>query len=192
MTTAEQAPERRRTRINSKIEQLPPDVRLQVDDMITDASNTYTDISDWLKAQGHDISRGAVGRYAIRVNEAARRVAESLEKTKLILDRIERNPDLDPAKAAQAIMIDGLMQRMSTADDEFYEMPLDQAGRLLASFRRVNVAEKKLTFDMRSKIDLAFEQLEVELKSLIFNDPVLSEQLREILTKAKEKMVADE
>lgn len=182
---------RRRTRINSKIEQLPPEIKQKVDDMISDMSNSYQYISDWLKEQGYEISRGAVGRYAIRMNEAAQRVAESLEKTKLILDKLERNPNLGPAKAAQALMTDGLMQWISTADSEIFEMPLDKAGRLLASFRRVDVAEKKLSFEMRTKIDLAFEQLESQIMDVIKHDPKLSAQLRDLLTKAKE-MIADE
>lgn len=184
--------ERRRTRINSKIDQLPPETKAQVDDMVADSSFTYQDIADWLKEQGYEISRGAVGRYAIRVNEAAQRMAEQLEQTRLILDRIERNPDVDPAKAAQAVMASGIMQRVSTADGEFLEMPLEKAGRLLASFRRVDVAERKMLFDMRQKIDLAFEELEHQLMDAIKNDPALSAQMREILTKAKEKMVSDE
>lgn len=184
--------ERRRTRINSKIDQLPPEVKFQVDDMVANSAITYQEISDWLKEQGYDISRGAVGRYAIRVNEAAQRMAEQLEQTRLILDRIERNPDVDPAKAAQAVMASGIMQRVSTADGEFLEMPLEKAGRLLASFRRVDVAERKMLFDMRQKIDLAFEELEHQLMDAIKNDPALSAQMRDILTKAKEKMVSDE
>lgn len=184
--------ERRRTRINCKIEQLPPEVKTQVDDMVADMSYSYQEISDWLKKRDFHISRGAVGRYAIRMNEAAQRVAKSLEQTKLILERIERNPDIDPAKAAQAVMTDGLMQRMATAEDEFLELPLDKAGRLLAAFRRVNLAERKLTFEQRSKIDLAFEEMEVQLLQAINHDAALSEQLRSILSKAKESMMTDE
>lgn len=183
--------ERERTRISAKIDRLPPEIKQQVDDMVMDSSNSYQYISDWLFDEGYMISRGAVGRYALRINKAARRVAESLEKTKLILDRLERNPNLDAAKAAQALLTDGLMQRISTADDDFFEMPLDKAGRLLASLRRVDVAEKKLSFDMRTKIDLAFEQLESQIMDVIKHDPTLSAQLRDLLTKAK-GMIADE
>lgn len=184
--------ERCRTRISSKIDRLPQALKAQVDGMLSDNTDSMTDISNWLKEQGHDISRGAVGRYALRRNKVAQRLAESLEKTKLILDHIERNPDIDVAKAAQALMSDGLMQRISTADDEFLEMPLDKAGRLLASFRRVNVAEKKLSFEMRKKIDLAFEEMESSILREINYDPTLSVQFREILQKAREKMIDDE
>lgn len=155
-------------------------------------SDSYQDISDYLKEQGHDISRGAVGRYALRMNKVAQRLSESLEKTKLILDRLEKNPELDAAKAAQALMTDGLMQRISTADGDFFEMPIEKAGRLLAELRRVDIAEKKLSFEMRKKIDLAFDEMEASILHEINYDPVLSVQFREILLKAKEKMMSDE
>lgn len=183
--------ERRRTRINSKIDQLPPEAKAKVDDMVADSSFTYQDIADWLKEQGYEISRGAVGRYAIRINEAAQRMAEQLEQTRLTSTGSSATRT-STAKAAQAVMASGIMQRVSTADGEFLEMPLEKAGRLLASFRRVDVAERKMLFDMRQKIDLAFEELEHQLMDAIKSDPALSAQMREILTKAKEKMVADE
>lgn len=184
--------ERQRTRISSKIDRLPQSVKAQVDEMISDMSDSYQDISDYLKEQGHDISRGAVGRYALRMNKVAQRLSESLEKTKLILDRLEKNPELDAAKAAQALMTDGLMQRISTADGDFFEMPIEKAGRLLAELRRVDIAEKKLSFEMRKKIDLAFDEMEASILHEINYDPVLSVQFREILLKAKEKMMSDE
>ena len=45
---------------------------------------------------------------------------------------------------------------------------------------------------MRSKVDLAFDELEHQLMDAIKNDPALSIRLREILTEAKEKMIVDE
>lgn len=187
----QQQKQRRRTRVSSKIDRLPPEIKQQVDDMMLDNTISFQEISDWLKEMGFDISRGAVGRYSLRKTAAAERLAENLEQTKVILDWIERNPNIDPAKAAQMALTSGLMQRISTADEEYLEMPLDKAGRLLTSLRRVDVAERKLVFDMRSKIDLAFEQLENQIMDVIKHDPVLSAQLRDLLTKAK-GMIADE
>lgn len=183
---------RRRTRINSKIEQLPPETKAQVDMMLADASNTYDDIAKWLKVQNYDISRGSVGRYAIRANQAAQRVADNLQKTKAILEMMERNPDMDAAKASQAIMMDGLMQRLSTAEDEYMDMPLEDAGRLLASFRRVDIADRKLKLEQRRKIDLAFEGLEEQLLASIKATPELSDRLRQILIEAKASIVDDD
>jgi len=184
--------ERRRTRINSKIEQLPPEVKAQVNEMLLDMSNSYEDISRWLKDQGFDISRGAVGRYAVRINQAAQRVADSLEKTKLILDTVERNPEVDAAKATKALLMDGLMQRMSLAEEEYLEMPLDKAGRLLASFMRVDIADKKLKLEQRKKIDLAFEGLEEKMLGIVKSNPELAARMKALLMEAKEEILRDD
>lgn len=44
---------RRRPRADSKITQLPVHMLDQVDAMIRDTSNTYADVSDWLKSQDY-------------------------------------------------------------------------------------------------------------------------------------------
>ncbi len=183
---------RRKTRINSKIEALPPEVKQQVDAMLADAGYTFTDISRWLVEKGYDISRSSVGRYALRVGEAASRVNETLVKTKAILEALERNPELDTAKASTALMMDGLMQRMSTAEEDYLEMPLDKAGRLLAQLRRVEIADKKLKLDTKRKIELAFAGLEEQMLQTIKATPELAQRMRELLIDAKEAILKED
>ena len=73
---------------------------------------------------------------AIRSNQAAQRVAETLQRTQAIAAAVEAHPDMDYTKAASMVLMDGLMQRVSTAEEDFAEMPLDKAGRLIASLNR--------------------------------------------------------
>lgn len=186
------APERRRTRVNSKITQLPDDVKEQLDAQLLDTSNTYKDIEAWLKQKGYKISRSAVGRYAIRANQAAQRVAETLERTKAIAIAVEKNPDLDFTKASRMVLMDGLMQRVSTAEDDFAEMPLDKAGRLIASLSRVGIYEQKIIRDYKTKMQLAFEALEEDLLKAIKADPQLKQELHAVLQKARERILTDD
>ena len=81
--------ERRRTRFSSKITQLPEELKERLDEKLLDTANTYEDIAEWLKTEGYDISKSAVGRYAIRANQATQRVVETLEKTKAIAAAVE-------------------------------------------------------------------------------------------------------
>lgn len=184
-------PDRRRTRVNSKISDLPDNVKEQFDAWLLDTSNTYTDISVWLKSQGYDISKSAVGRYAIRANKAAQRVTETLERTRAIAKAVEQHPNLDYTKASRMVMMDGLMQRVSTAEEDFQEMPLDKAGRLIASLSRAEVYEQRVRQEMKKKAELAFEQLETELMQAIRQHPELSGELHDLLVRAKEKVLAD-
>lgn len=184
--------ERRRTRINSKVTQLPEDIREELDAQLLDTANTYSDIAIWLKSKGYAISKSAIGRYAIRANKAAQRVAETLERTKAIAAAVDKNPDMDFTKASRMVMMDGLMQRVSTAEDDFAEMPLDKAGRLIASLSRVQVYEDKVKRDDKTKMELAFDGLEEELTKAIKADPQLTKELHSVLQKAREKMLSDD
>lgn len=184
--------EKRRTRVSSKITQLPDDIKEQLDAQLLDTSNTYEDIAKWLKSEGYDVSKSAVGRYAIRANQAAQRVAETLERTKAIAAAVEKNPDLDFTKASRMVLMDGLMQRVSTAEEDFAEMPLDKAGRLIASLSRVEVYEQKAKRDYKSKMELAFDALEDELTKAIKADPQLTRELHAVLQKARERIMTDD
>lgn len=56
--------ERRRTRVNSTIDRLPDDIKGRLDLKLTDTANTYEELSAWLKEEGYEISKSAIGRYA--------------------------------------------------------------------------------------------------------------------------------
>ena len=182
---------RRRTRVSSSIDRLPPELKTQLDMKLTDTSNTYVELAEWLKAEGYDISKSAIGRYAIRSSKAAERVAETLQRTAAIAQAVEAHPDLDYTSAASMVLMDGLMRRVSTAEDEFAEMPLDKAGRLIASLARNATYERKVKADLKKKAELAFEQMEAELLGLIKQDPELAAELSAVIAKAREKVLAD-
>ena len=63
--------QRTKTRVSRKIDELPPEIKERVDVMLADTRNTYWDVSGYLKDQGFEISKSAVGRYAMRSNKAA-------------------------------------------------------------------------------------------------------------------------
>jgi sensor domain CHASE-containing protein len=184
--------ERRRTRISSTIDKLPDEIRRQLDAQLADTANTYEELAQWLKSEGYTISKSAIGRYAIRSNQAAQRVAETLQRTQAIAHAVEQHPDLDYTRAASMVLMDGLMQRVSTAEDDFSEMPLDKAGRLIASLSRNATYEKRVRQDMKKKADLAFEQMETELMAAIKQHPELAGELRDVLARAREKVIPDE
>ena len=89
------------------------------------------------------------------------------------------------------VLMDGLMQRGSTAEEEFQEMPLDKAGRLIASLSRTETYEQRVRQDMKKKSELAFEQLEAELMAAIKQAPELAKELHSILSRAREKVLKD-
>lgn len=183
---------RSKQRISSKIDELPEDLRRKVDVMLADTSNTYEYISQFLKGEGYDISKSSVGRYATRTNNAMQRLLEAQAQTDRLLQVVKENPEADYTEAAILLTMNGLLNKVATAEEEFNEMPLDKAGRLIASLSRTKVYKDRVKQDMRKKADTAFRELESEMLKVIKQDEKSVAMLKEILAKAKERMMEDD
>lgn len=184
---------RKKTRVvNGSIDKLPEEIREQVDCLIADSTNTYDEIIVWLRNEGYTISKSALSRYVRRTSKIASRVADTLQRTQAIAKAVEEHPDLDYTKAASMIFMDGLMRRVTTAEEEFSEIPLDKAGRLIASFSRNATYEKRTRAELKKKAELAFDQMEAELMDAIRQHPELSSELRDVLAREREKVLPDD
>ena len=183
---------RTKQRISSKIDELPEDLRMKVDVMLADTSNTYEYISQFLKGEGYDISKSSVGRYATRTNTAMQRLLEAQAQTDRLIQVVKENPEADYTEAAILLTMNGLLNKVATAEEEFNEMPLDKAGRLIASLSRTKVYKDRVKQDMRRKADIAFREMESEMLKVIKQDEKSAAQLKEILAKAKERMMEDD
>ena len=183
---------RTKQRITSKIDELPEDLRMKVDVMLADTSNTYEYIRQFLKGEGYDISKSSVGRYATRTNNAMQRLLEAQAQTDRLIQVVKENPEADYTEAAILLTMNGLLNKVATAEEEFNEMPLDKAGRLIASLSRTKVYKDRVKQDMRRKADIAFREMESEMLKVIKQDEKSAAQLKEILAKAKERMMEDD
>ena len=183
---------RTKQRITSKIDELPEDLRMKVDVMLADTSNTYEYISQFLKEEGYDISKSSVGRYATRTNNAMQRLLEAQAQTDRLIQVVKENPEADYTEAAILLTMNGLLNKVATAEEEFNEMPLNKAGRLIASLSRTKVYKDRVKQDMRRKADIAFREMESEMLKVIKQDEKSAAQLKEILAKAKERMMEDD
>lgn len=184
--------ERSKKRVSSKVDLLPEDIRFKVDEMIVDTSNTYQDIADWLCEQGFDVSKSSVGRYAMRTTGAVQRLMEAQKQTEALVSVIKKNPDVDYTDAGLMMLMDGLVKKISTAEEEFDSLPLDKAGRLITAISRTKVYKDRVKQDMKKKVELAFQGMEGDLMAAIKADPELAKELKTVLEKAKEKMMQDD
>ena len=183
---------RTKQRITSKIDELPEGLRMKVDVMLADTSNTYEYISQFLKGEGYDISKSSVGRYATRTNNAMQRLLEAQAQTDRLIQVVKENPEADYTEAAILLTMNGLLNKVATAEEEFNEMPLDKAGRLIASLSRTKVYKDRVRQDMRRKADIAFREMKSEMLKVIKQDGKSAEMLKEILARAKERMMEDD
>lgn len=180
--------QRNRKRVTSKIDELPENLRLKVDVMLADTSNTYEYISSYLKEDGYEISKSSVGRYATRTNTAVQRLLEAQAQTDRLIQVVKENPEADYTEAAIMMTMHGLVNKIATAEEEFEELPLDKAGRLIASLSRTKVYKDRVKQDMKKKADIAFRDMEQQILKVIKHDDESATMLKEILRKAKERM----
>lgn len=184
--------QRKKNRIRCKIDNLPDEIKSEVDMMLADTKYTYLEIAQFLSDKEYEISKSAVGRYALRTNGATQRLIEAQEQTKALINVMKSNPDIDYTEASMQLLMDGLTKKMAAAQEEFDMMPLDKAGRLIANLSRTKIYKDRVKQDMKKKVDLAFEKLESEMLQAIRNDKELAPKLTEILQTAKQRMISDD
>lgn len=184
--------QRKKTRVTSSVDRLPEAVRQNVDAMLADTSNTYLEISIWLMEQGFEVSKSSIGRYALRSSSAAQRLLEAQMQTEKLVKIIQNKPDEDYTEAAMRMMMDGLVNKLAAAEEEFDEMPLDKAGRLIASLSRTKVYKDRVRQDMAKKAELAFRELESDLMQAVAADEEDAKVISNILSKAQARMMEDD
>lgn len=183
---------RKKSRIRCKIDELPQDERDTVRLMLMDTSNTYLDIAEYLQNQGYEISKSAVGRYALRQNAVAQRLSEVQEHTKLLVEAVKQDPDVDYTEATMRMLITSLTEKIATAQEEFDQMDLAEAGRLVVSLSRTKVYKDRVKHEIKKRIELAFQGMETEMMAAIKSSPELAQELKALLQRAKEKMMQDD
>lgn len=84
------------------------------------------------------------------------------------------------------------MLTLSAAEEEFHDMPLEKAGRLLVQISRAEADRKRTDYAAKRKTELAFGQLEHELLAQIKQYPDLAVQMTDTLRQARARIVNEE
>ena len=183
----------RKPRSDSKMYQLPKNVLDQINDMLLNENMKYSDIQHWLETkQGMKVSLSSISNYAIKIYKAAQRVADDLERTKYFIDFIGNKSEVDASKATTTILKSGLLQKIATAEEEFNEMPIEKAGRLLVELNKAEIARERLELDYKRKMELAFEAFESNILEEARNYPEIKEKFILLLQELKSKIQLNE
>lgn len=185
--------EKHRTRVFSKIDELPEELKDEVNKMLFSPLVTYQDISLFLKEKGYEISKSAVGRYALRQNAVAQRLKEAQEQTRSLVNIIKQNPDTDYTEATMQMLMGALTEKIATAQEEFDDMPMDKAGRLVVALSRTKAYKDRVRMDLQKKAQLALEEFKREVYAELEKvEPELCERLIQVANRVAERLMQDE
>lgn len=184
--------ERTKKRVSSKVNELPEEIRMQVERMLADTSNTYQDISTWLKQEGYEVSKSSIGRYSMRNSSAVQRLLDAQLQTERLLQVVKHNPEVDYTEASMMMLMDGLVNKLAVAEEEFDDMPLDKAGRLIVSLSRTKAYKDKVRQELKKKAEVAFSELESQMMKVIGENEESAALMKRLLEEAKERMMADD
>lgn len=180
--------QRQRQRIHCLVDDLPDDVRHELDEMLADTSFGYIAISEWLSAKGYTISKSSIGRYAKRNGKMQLRLREINESAREYAALIRDNQELDLAKVASNIYLQQLMARITEAgSDEFAQIGIGEAGKLLSTIMRASVYEGRYSAARKDDIAEASELVMQQFRAQVVHDPELLGRIQTMVHDSRER-----
>jgi len=156
-------------------------------------TNVNSSMDCFLKAKGYDISKSSVGRYAARTNNATQRLLEAQEQAKALIEVIKKNPDADYTEGAIQIATGELTKRIASAQEEWDDLPLDQAVRAIDRLSRTKVYKDKVRAELAEKMKVALEQFKKEVYAeLEGREPELMDKLIKVANRVAERLEDEE
>lgn len=179
--------QRTKNRIKSRVDELPPEAREMLNSMLADVNYTYIQIADAMTCKGWEISRQSIGRYALRQNAVAKRLMDVREQTTALLAASRNNQDVEMSELGTSLLLEGLIQKIATAQEEFDELPIEKAGKLLVAIQRSAVYKNKMRATRAQACHDVEANLLTKIREQVQGDPDLVARLSAIIS-----AVADE
>jgi hypothetical protein len=162
-----------KVRKHSRIDdELPAEVRGQVDRLLIEGGATYDDIRDFLAEQGYDISRSAIGRYGKDFLNTYQRLRVAEDQARSLVSEVGDGLALDEA-ASKLLMQQVLELLISTELTPKERMSLMKSVAFLQSS---SVQREKLKSELRKKAETAVG----EVAQIAKNGGLSDEAIRQI------------
>lgn len=183
---------RERTRIVSRMDELPDDIRLQAEAMLLDKTISYKEIADELTAAGYEISKSSVARYAQRTGRAMMRLQHCRENANAIIAALKEHRGLELSDVASALVMDNVIQALSEASAEDYaEIPLPKLLDLTLKQQRNAVYKERMVRAYAKDVEQIRQAMLAELSEQVQGNPELVAQLEAASMVAAQKVVEE-
>ena len=177
-------------RKHSKITSILPDGLVKAINERLVAGETYESIAEYIRAQGHEISKSSIGRYGKDFLSKLERLRVVKEQARTIVSENKDGPALEMTEAATQLALQLIMERL-VAVDNLNSAKDGEILKALALLERSAVQREKLKMDASKLLDVAVERIKSNLKDELEKNPdVLDKLVRmvdDIATDTKDK-----
>ena len=184
---------KQKTRVHSRYDSLPEDIRELIDDRLRDPAITYLEIAEEVEAKGYAISRSSIGRLAIARNNRNQalnmRLAIAREQAK-VASSYSNGDTTAYAKGVLNIVMTEITNRILSASSEEYdvmgmEKVLEATSRIIRDM--TSLAKFEFSFDKGKGV--ALKEFEGLLDKYMADNPELREQILEKVSATMENDV---
>lgn len=136
-------------------DELPEEIRKQVDRLLIEGANTYDDIKSYLDARGYDISRSGIGRYGKDFLNTYRRLKVVEDKSRALVS--EAGDGMVLEEAASKLFAQMILEAQMDGSLDVTKLP-----RIISDFARLQastVLRERLKKEFKNKLDKATEKV---------------------------------
>lgn len=148
---------RRHGRVN---DELPREIREQVDRLLIEGGSTYDEIRDFLASQGYDISRSAIGRYGKDFLACYQRLRVIEDKSRALVSEVGDGLVLE--EAASKLFAQMILEAQISGDLDIKELP-----RIISDFAKLqasNVMRERYKREIKAKVEKTAADVEKTAK----------------------------
>lgn len=164
-------------RNHSRVDELPRDLREQVDRMILEGDTTYDEMAAFVKENGFDVSRSSLGRYGQKYFNAYKRLRIVEDKAKALVSQVGDGMALEEAASKMMVqqVLDALMDE--TLDVKALPRIISDFAKLQAS----TVLRERLKGEIAEKVKTTASAVEKIAKKGGLSDEAANEIRAKIL-----------
>jgi hypothetical protein len=137
-----------RRRHSSISDELPAELRAQVDRLLIEPGNTYEDIRAFLVQEGHDISRSAIGRYGQKFLSVYQQLRVIEDKSRALVS--EAGDGMVLEEAASKLFAQMILEAQMSGKLDIKKLP-----RIISDFAKLqasSVLRERLKKEFAEKI----------------------------------------
>lgn len=172
-----------------KIDQLEPDVRETVDEMIKDGVY-YCDIVEYIKSQGVTISKSSVGRYAQNLMNMLDTLRICQENFRAIMEETERYPNLDMTDGILRLISNQLLTAINNIPEEQLEsLDFETIVKNAVALTRATAYKKNIDIKSKDILEAGADQFRTMLSdAMAAEEPELYKKVRKFIEKKQKEL----